>query len=75
MSIVLIGLDLETTGVDPAKDEPVQAAAIYSTLREGEFSDPKVLFNGYCNPSTPYTSRGAGSTRDLTRNGEVLPHP
>lgn len=50
---IIVGLDLETTGVDIAVDEPVQMAAIYVTLKAGVASVPKVLFNGYCNPSVP----------------------
>lgn len=51
--VILVGLDLETTGVDPSKDEPVQMAAVYVSLHKGVAQDPKVLFNGYCNPSVP----------------------
>jgi len=50
---VAVGIDLETTGVDINIDEPVQMAAVYVRLHEGVASDPKVLFNGYCNPSIP----------------------
>jgi len=52
-SVMLVGLDLETTGVCTAKDDPVQMAAVYVHLKSGVASDPKVLFNGYCNPSVP----------------------
>lgn len=53
MREILVGLDLETTGIDIEKDEPVQSALVYATLDQGVFSCPQVLFNGYSNPSVP----------------------
>lgn len=48
---VLVGLDIESTGVCIEKSEPVQIASAYSTLgANGEHSNPKVLFNGLCKP-------------------------
>jgi len=57
---MLVGIDLETTGVDPYKDEPVQMAAICVRLAEGVAPTPKVLFNGYCNPSIPIQKEAEG---------------
>jgi DNA polymerase III epsilon subunit-like protein len=57
---MLVGLDLETTGVDPHKDQPVQMAAVCVRFPEGVASTPKVLFNGYCNPSIPIQEEAEG---------------
>jgi len=70
MAIVLVGLDLETTGVDIEKSQPVQMASAFTVLREGSSSPLKVLFNSLCNPTVeiePGAQEVHGISEDMVR--------
>lgn len=67
---VLIGLDTETTGVNPAKDDPVQVALVSRIFAGGEVSTPCVLYNSMCQPSVsidPEAEKIHGISEDMTR--------
>jgi len=53
MAQVIITVDIETTGLDLAMDDPVQIAAIGHLYRGGESTSPRVLMNSLCNPVAP----------------------
>jgi len=50
MAQVIITVDIETTGLNLATDDPVQVAAVGHLYSERGHSPPRVLMNSLCNP-------------------------